>query len=212
MSSTPLAAAPTADVFLPLLAGSVQRYHVHAAGLFPQSVAEHSWRVAALLLRLWPDAPRRLIVAALAHDLGEWFSGDVPYPAKAAVGGLKATLDALEDDAGARAQGPARWATEPLSPVETVYLQLLDMLELAVFLLQRRAAGVMAADPILHRACDVMAGRLVRLEALDADPTTGIPPAVAGATLDCVQGLMADVETVIAANRYPASLWLPEAL
>ena len=42
----------------------------------------HQGRVARLILALWPDASRDLLIAALTHDDGESVTGDIPaaYP------------------------------------------------------------------------------------------------------------------------------------
>ena len=60
-------------------AGQVTRYHTIGGA---QSVAEHSWGVAMLIMRYHPDPPLHLIQAALEHDLAEKWIGDVPYPTK----------------------------------------------------------------------------------------------------------------------------------
>lgn len=41
----------------------------------------HQGRVARLILALWPDASRDLLIAALTHDDGESVTGDIPAPA-----------------------------------------------------------------------------------------------------------------------------------
>ena len=38
----------------------------------------HQGRVARIILALWPDASRDLIIAALTHDDGEYITGDIP--------------------------------------------------------------------------------------------------------------------------------------
>ena len=45
-------------------------------------VSGHSARMGILALKLWPDASRDLLVACLTHDLGEYITGDVAWPAK----------------------------------------------------------------------------------------------------------------------------------
>ena len=45
-------------------------------------VSGHSARMGILALKLWPDASRDLLVACLTHDLGEYVTGDVAWPAK----------------------------------------------------------------------------------------------------------------------------------
>jgi len=38
----------------------------------------HQARVARIILALWPDASRELLIAALTHDDGEYITGDIP--------------------------------------------------------------------------------------------------------------------------------------
>ena len=53
----------------------------------PESVAEHTWRLALMALVLYGRAPgvdlARLLAMCLVHDLGEAIGGDVPAPAQA---------------------------------------------------------------------------------------------------------------------------------
>lgn len=61
--------------------GAVQRCHtVRHQGSY--SVAEHSWGVAMLLWYLYPQEAKRLVYYALAHDVPEGLTGDVPSTAK----------------------------------------------------------------------------------------------------------------------------------
>ena len=47
-----------------------------------ETVAEHSWNVARILLAIHPSAPSSLLVEALLHDVGEMATGDLPTTAK----------------------------------------------------------------------------------------------------------------------------------
>ena len=53
----------------------------------PESVAEHSWRLALMALLLAPELPgvdfARLVKICLVHDLGEAIGGDIPAPEQA---------------------------------------------------------------------------------------------------------------------------------
>ena len=69
-------------LMIKLLGGSVLRYHTHGNQSLLQSVADHTWRVQVILLHLWPDASRDLLMAALYHDVAECFTGDIPAPVK----------------------------------------------------------------------------------------------------------------------------------
>lgn len=82
----------------PRRAGQVTRYHTWPR-LREQSVGEHSWQVQRILLAVWPDAPRHLILHCMTHDVGESVSGDPPYPIKALNVDLKKACDRIEREA-----------------------------------------------------------------------------------------------------------------
>lgn len=93
---------PTYD---PRVVGQLTRYHSWPR-LHDQSNGEHSWQVARILLTVWPDCPRKLLVHAVTHDMGE-MAGDVQYPFKKKVPGLKAKMD--EAERGVRDEMGRRW-------------------------------------------------------------------------------------------------------
>jgi 5'-deoxynucleotidase YfbR-like HD superfamily hydrolase len=65
--------------------GFIERYHIKGQRMLTrQSVAEHSWRMAAVLFYLWPDARPQLINATLFHDVSERVTGDMPANIKRA--------------------------------------------------------------------------------------------------------------------------------
>lgn len=70
----------------PRAAGEITRYHTWRRTR-DQSVGEHSWQVMRIMLTVWPGLPRRLLVHAVWHDVGE-MAGDIPWPFKARVPGL----------------------------------------------------------------------------------------------------------------------------
>lgn len=61
--------------------GKVRRYHSQGA-LQAQLVQEHTWRLLAILLHLWPDASRELVVYSIYHDVEEGLVGDMTAPVK----------------------------------------------------------------------------------------------------------------------------------
>lgn len=60
-------------------AGLTTRWHTnaHLSGTCDR-LDGHQGRVARIILALWPDASRELLIAALTHDDGEWITGDIP--------------------------------------------------------------------------------------------------------------------------------------
>ncbi len=69
----------------------VKRWHANAAMSDTNDpVGYHSGRMAILALKLWP-CDWATVAACLAHDLGEYASGDIPYD------GDKTTANAVAD-------------------------------------------------------------------------------------------------------------------
>lgn len=81
----------------PRLAGRVARYHTWPH-IRVQSVGEHSWQIARILLSIAPDN-QRLLQHAIVHDMGELAVGDIPYPVKRNNPDLATVMNRLEDDA-----------------------------------------------------------------------------------------------------------------
>lgn len=56
--------------------------HCYTSTGRPESVAEHSWRIALMAMLLTPEFPEadmnKVIRMCLIHDLGEAFTGDIP--------------------------------------------------------------------------------------------------------------------------------------
>lgn len=61
-------------------AGVVKRWHTWTT-IKEQNLADHSWGVAMIILKIAPQ-DHELVRAALLHDLAEVESGDIPYPFK----------------------------------------------------------------------------------------------------------------------------------
>ena len=61
--------------------GNVTRWHT-VQHINRQTVASHSWGVAAICLDLWEDCSLQLLKAAIYHDIGEGTVGDIPSPAR----------------------------------------------------------------------------------------------------------------------------------
>jgi 5'-deoxynucleotidase YfbR-like HD superfamily hydrolase len=94
----------------PRQAGQLTRYHTWAR-IRDQSVGEHSWQVTRILLAIWPDAPRHLLVHCLVHDVGELRTGDLPYPVKSLNPAIKESIGDVESSAHLGMCAP--WALPP---------------------------------------------------------------------------------------------------
>jgi 5'-deoxynucleotidase YfbR-like HD superfamily hydrolase len=110
------------------LAGLVRRYHAWPT-LQTQTVAAHSWRVAALIIEVFGMPRAEVLAYALWHDCGEMFSGDLPFMVKTAVPGLADAMKRAEavglDHLGIKL--PA------ISPLERAQVKIADLLEMYEF-------------------------------------------------------------------------------
>ena len=120
--------------------GAVTRFHTMRT-LHKQTVAEHSWGVAAVLLWLHaPALPRaELLRAAMLHDMPEMDTGDIPAPAKWEHAELNAALD-LAERAFHESHGTAA-VLGALTEEEQELLKFADMAELVLYALSEATMG-----------------------------------------------------------------------
>lgn len=159
-------AEPHPQTLDPRAAGHVVRYHTwpHVRA---QTVAEHSWQLARLLLMVWPLAPNHLVVEALFHDIGERVTGDLPYPTKANDNELKMRMNQAESTA--RRQMVHAWGAPCLFDMlglttdEQTYLKLLEFVEMWEWALDEIALGNKNAVLIRDRCADGVLATLKKL-------------------------------------------------
>jgi 5'-deoxynucleotidase YfbR-like HD superfamily hydrolase len=121
---------PVTHFMDPRHAGRIKRYHTYPH-LGEQEVGEHSWNDARILLAIWPDAPRHLIIHCIIHDIGEIGSGDVPMYAKRNSPDLKRNIDAIERNTYLNMALP--WYLPPaqeLTPFERAIFKLVESIEI----------------------------------------------------------------------------------
>lgn len=114
-----------------------KRFHT-ADTLTEQSVAEHSFGVAWLIVLINPSARKELILAALAHDLAEHVVGDVSSPAKRRFPALKSALDVAE---GCLLADIGLDYERYLTDAELRILKIADMLDGMMFCVRERRMG-----------------------------------------------------------------------
>jgi len=74
--------------------GWIERYHIKGQRMLTrQSVAEHSWRMAALIYTVNRMAREALIWATLFHDVSERVTGDMPANVKRANPAIAAAIN-----------------------------------------------------------------------------------------------------------------------
>jgi 5'-deoxynucleotidase YfbR-like HD superfamily hydrolase len=81
-----------------LRGGATTRYHNEPTAR--QLVSDHTFRVLAILLHLWPDASRKLILATFYHDVAEGITGDLPAPFKRFCDGIEELETEIEAHLG----------------------------------------------------------------------------------------------------------------
>jgi hypothetical protein len=124
----------------PRHAGQITRYHtwpVHRA----QSVGEHTWQIQRIMLTIWPDCPRHLLVHCTVHDVGE-MAGDLPWPAKRNDPVLKERMTVAELRQHRRMT--ARWglpAPVKLSEMEQDFFKMCEYIEMWEFGLMEQSMG-----------------------------------------------------------------------
>lgn len=121
--------------------GQVRRYHTHRT-IGHQTVAEHSWGVATILLQICLPS-KELLCAALYHDVAEATTGDVPANAKRLNRKLAEGLAELEDQS-ARILNTAT----TLTPEEEVVLKAADLLELLWYCHEQLEMGNRSLDAV----------------------------------------------------------------
>ena len=77
------------------LAGQVKRYHTWPI-IGQQTIAEHTWQILRIYLSVASKPDPHIMTYALFHDIGEHFTGDIPYPVKSENRELKEHMDMLE--------------------------------------------------------------------------------------------------------------------
>lgn len=119
----------------PRRSGRITRYHTWPR-IQQQSVGEHSWQLLRILLAIWPDVPREVMVHAVTHDVGEIATGDLPFPAKARDPELKKKIDDAERSTHLRMSMPWSLPAPQALPPESLrifkYAEYIEMWEWAL--------------------------------------------------------------------------------
>lgn len=135
-------------------AGRVKRYHVETI-IGEQTVADHSWGVANLLLEIFKDfVSRDLLLAALWHDVPERTTGDTPATAKWLSYTLRSVLENLEEEIIKQ-----KLPDYPdLFDDQKLMLKIADISELIYFCTRQVRMGNVYCDEIIYRGLDYLCG------------------------------------------------------
>jgi 5'-deoxynucleotidase YfbR-like HD superfamily hydrolase len=110
--------------------GRTLRYHANPLlARYGQTVADHAWGVAAIICCLHPNPSMPLIRAALFHDAGERWVGDLPYPFKVRAPEFARLHSDIEDEIREEMGIPSF----NLTATEEKWLKLADRMEAYLF-------------------------------------------------------------------------------
>lgn len=115
--------------------GQVRRCHTVKV-IQSETVSQHSWGVAMLLLKFYPECSKSLLIAALSHDIPEVFTGDLPAQFKHSNFALKKVLDDYEEDVLKKLN-----LHTDLTQEEKHWLKACDSLDLFLYTLEEMALG-----------------------------------------------------------------------
>lgn len=115
--------------------GHTRRFHT-VNTIQTNSVGHHSFGVALLCYFLTGRNPsRQLLMAALTHDMAEQFTGDMPAPAKRAMG-IRESFGAIEEHALQTLH-----LSFPLDSGDSMILKMADVLDGMLFCITERRLG-----------------------------------------------------------------------
>jgi len=108
-----------------------------------------------ILQHIYPECSKQLLLAALTHDAAEYYTGDIPFPAKQASPELKSVLDNLE----------RQWEEQngvhfDLHPEETYFLKLADTLSGMWYCIQQVREGKVNAKRPFRKWREAIAKQL----------------------------------------------------
>jgi len=141
----------------PRAAGEIRRYHTWAVHS-DQTVGLHTWQILRILLTVWPNCPRNVIVYGIIHDAGE-MSGDIQYPFKILFPELRAGADKAENhvrDMQRKGIG-APPEPHPLSVFEKAVFKCCDNLDMWEYGLREMNMGNLYAGIIVERMAAAVA-------------------------------------------------------
>lgn len=139
--------------------GQVKRYHTWPT-LREQSVGAHSHGVAMIIMQLTDyTASPFLLMAALAHDIAEAWTGDMPAQVKWRSAALKEAL-AVEEE---RINNDLNINFEQALDInEQMLLKAADMLDLMFYCYEERALGNLNMDKVMQNGYDWMRANISR--------------------------------------------------
>lgn len=110
------------------------------------TVGQHSFDMLTLLIALYPDCRKELMLAVMFHDLTERWTGDIPHPAKHSDGEFGKRIAQIE----ARLTKKLGWDVQ-LTDLERHWLKGLDCVEYLLWAKEQIAMGNQNATTALAK-------------------------------------------------------------
>lgn len=115
------------------LAGQVKRYHTWPT-ISTQTIAEHCWQLLRIYLSVVKTPDINIIIHIQTHDIGEHFTGDIPYPVKSLNPELKRQMDFLERKSqAAQLEHWESFHQVLLTEEDKEFFKLIELVEMAEF-------------------------------------------------------------------------------
>jgi 5'-deoxynucleotidase YfbR-like HD superfamily hydrolase len=123
------------------LSGQLRRYHTWPI-IGQQTVAEHTWQILRIYCSIVDKIDPHMVMHAMFHDIGETFTGDLPYPVKSENRDLKKQLDYLEEQS--RLRQLEYWSAFKqifLSEEDKIFFKQIELIEMAEFGMDQMCLG-----------------------------------------------------------------------
>lgn len=122
-----------------LASGAVKRYHTHPHVIgHPQTVAEHTFRCAAIMMSLWHEYTMSALQALLCHDGAEGAVGDISSTVKRMHPDLARIMDGIEEGVQVRVGMPVEGDQDFEAQM---WIRICDWLEGAFYAIDQMAMG-----------------------------------------------------------------------
>ena len=123
------------------LAGQVIRYHTWP-NVKQQNIAEHCWQLMRIYLSVVDKIDPNMIRHIVFHDIGEHFTGDIPYPVKRDNQQLKELVEFMElKSQAAQLEYWNAFQQVRLTDADKVLFKQIELTEMAEFGLDQLAFG-----------------------------------------------------------------------
>jgi 5'-deoxynucleotidase YfbR-like HD superfamily hydrolase len=123
------------------LSGQLNRYHTWPI-IGQQTIADHCWQLLRIYCCVVDEIDPHMVLHIAYHDIGETFTGDIPYPVKSENHELKKQFDRMEEVS--RCKQLEYWDAFKmvlLSEEDKILFKQIELIEMAEFGLDQLCLG-----------------------------------------------------------------------